>query len=209
MIMQIKKLIQSLEAFAVVPMIAVSMPFGGVPGNNVVSPVPQIVLSQKQNIEASGLFAFNQVMDQKAQTLKLQADAIDAYFESHDMPLAGTGMKMAVEAQKNDLDYRILPAIAARESTGGRHACKNADHSFFGWGSCKINFDSDDQAIEIVALNLGGNNPTTAHHYDNKTTWEILRKYNSYIKRYPEQVMKIMDTIGPADLGEPDQKADA
>ncbi len=211
MIMQYNNLIRSLEAFAVVPMIAVSMPFGGVPSNNIVSPVPQIVLSQKQNIEAGGLFAFNQAEDPKVQTLKLQADAIDAYFAGRNSPLEGLGMKMAVEADKNDLDWRLIPAIATRESNAGKMACKNVKNSWLGWGSCKISFDSNEQAIEVVARNLGGNNPNTAHHYDGKTTFQILQKYNppSVVPRYAQQVMKIMDSIGPADLGEESQNVDA
>ena len=36
------------------------------------------------------------------------------------MPLFGMGMKMCKEAEKNELDWRLLPAIAVRESTGGK-----------------------------------------------------------------------------------------
>ncbi len=153
-----------------------------------VSNTPSVV-SEKQNIEA-------EVVDQKA-----KADAIDAYFKNHAMPLAGTGMTMVLEAQKNDIDWRLLPAIAVRESTGGQHACKKATHNSFGWGSCKVSFKSNEQAIETVARNLGGNNPKTSHHYDDKTTKEILHAYNppSIVPRYAEQVMSIMDTIGKED----------
>jgi len=110
---------------------------------------------------------------------------------------------MVEEAEKNGIDWRLLPAIAVRESTGGKHACKKVKNSFFGWGSCKINFKSTEEAIEVVAKNLGGNNPNTDHHYAGKTTKEILQKYNppSVVPRYAEQVMNIMDTIGEADLG--------
>ena len=60
-----------------------------------------------------------------------------------------------------------------------------------------INYEleEDEEAIEVVSSNLGGNDPDTDQHYANTTTYEKLRKYNSYIKRYPEQVMKIMDDI--------------
>ena len=189
-----------MESFVLLPIMTVSMPIGNVTKDNYVTPtqVPPTVLSQKLNIEANGLFAFNQVMDQKAKDLKSKADAIDTFFKEHNMPLEGTGMKMVVEADKNGLDWRLLPAISIIESTGGRHACKKATHSFFGWGSCKINFESDEQAIEVVAMNLGGNNPDTDHHYAGKTTKEILQKYNppSIVPKYAEKVMKVMDEIG-------------
>ncbi len=169
----------------------------------------QTIFVQKQNIEANPLFAFNQAVDEKALTLKAKAEAIDAFFKADNMPLEGLGMKMVEEAEKNNLDWRILPAIAFRESTGGIYACKKATHSFMGWGSCKIDFDSDEEAIEIVAWNLGGNNPNTDQYYAGKTTYEILRKYNSYIKNYPAQVMNIMENIGPAELSiQADQKAE-
>ena len=118
------------------------------------------------------------------------------------MPLEGTGMKMVEEAIKNELDWRLLPAIAVRESTGGKFACKKVSNSAFGWGSCKINFKSNDEAIEIVAKNLGGNNPKTARHYDEKDTVGILKAYNppSIVPKYAEQVMSIMDKIGTVEM---------
>ncbi|MCX6751667.1 MAG: glucosaminidase domain-containing protein [Candidatus Nomurabacteria bacterium] len=165
----------------------------------------QAVFTQKQNIEASGILAFNQVLAQIAERdkdQKTKADAIDAYFSEHDMPLLGTGMKMVQEAEKNNLDWRLLPAIAVRESTGGKNDCIKATNNPFGWGSCKIGFDSLNEAIETVAMNLGGNNPKTEKHYADKTTKQILRAYNppSIVARYAEQVIKIMNDIGSEDL---------
>lgn len=172
-------------------------------GNNIQNTqVPQVALFQQQNIEAPVLFAFNQEEDEKLKTLKAQGEAIDAYFKKYDMPLEGTGLKMAEEAYKNDLDWRLIAAISVRESTGGKFACKKVKNSFLGWGSCKISFESKEQAIEVVSKNLGGNNPKTAHHYDDKTVKEILQKYNppSIVPKYADQVMKIMSDIGPEDI---------
>lgn len=183
------------------PTISVSMTSGNLPKGPVNTDNHNIVLSQQLNKGFDSLLAFNQVEDQKAdKTLDAQAKAIDAYFHKYGMPLEGTGMKMAQEAQKNSIDWRLLPAIASRESTGGKFACKRVTHSFFGWGSCKINFKSDAEAIEIVAMNLGGNNPNTDQHYADKTTKEILRKYNSVIPKYVTQVVKIMDEIGDENI---------
>jgi hypothetical protein len=51
-------------------------------------------------------------------------------------------------------------------------------------------------------MNLGGNNPNTAKHYDEKTTKQILRAYNppSIVPRYAEQVISIMNAIGDENL---------
>ena len=165
-----------------------------------------IVSLEKQNIQTFDFIAQANIPasspDPEVLAQKAKADAIDSYFIERDMPLAGQGMKMVLEAEKNNLDWRLLPAISVRESTGGKFACKKAKFSSFGWGSCKINFNSHEQEIEIIAQNLGGNNPKTAKHYDDKTTKQILRAYNppSIVPRYAELVMSIMDAIGPEEL---------
>ncbi|MCF7834239.1 MAG: hypothetical protein K9L98_03170 [Candidatus Pacebacteria bacterium] len=163
----------------------------------------EIVLSQKQNIEALGLISSNQDSNIKVKTLEAQAQAIDDYFKSYDLPFHGIGKSMVESSEKYGLDWRLLPAIAMRESTGGKFACKKATFNAFGWGSCKINFDSHEEAVETVAKNLGGQNPRTAMHYAGKDTKEILLAYNppSIIPNYVPQVMKIMEKIGEKDFG--------
>lgn len=193
-----------MESLIFLPVMTLSMQSGTLPKSNIDTGVqtPQVVLSQKQNNIVQKFFAFNQAIDDKTKILQIKADAIDAYFKAHDMPLYGTGMKMVQEAEKNDIDWRLLPAIAIRESTGGKFECKRVENNPFGWGSCKIGFKSNDEAIEIVAKNLGGNNPNTEKHYSDKTTKEILRAYNppSIVPRYAEQVMSFMKEIGDEEV---------
>lgn len=126
-----------------------------------------------------------------------KAAKIDAYFKQNGMPLAGYGMKMVTEAEKHDVDWRLIPAIAIRESTGGLHQCKSVSFSPFGFGSCHISFKSYDSAIEILATNLGGDNPNTARHYEGKTTKAILQAYNppSVVPTYAGEVMALMTKI--------------
>lgn len=131
------------------------------------------------------------------QIRKERAQAIDDYFASRNLPLAGYGMKMVIEAEKNGLDWRLIPAIGMRESTGGKFACKSADYSPFGFGSCRIDFDSYDHAIEVVARNLGGNNPRTKGSYANKTLVQKLKSYNSVIPTYTKEIFSIMNKISP------------
>jgi len=191
--MKKNNIIRFVQSLILLPFVTGSAtPFGNIIKNPINESV-QIVFTQKNNTETTAL---NKLADKKAKSL-----AIDAYFETRGMPLAGTGMKMVEEAEKNDLDWRLLPAIAIRESTGGKFACKGATYSSFGWGSCKINFDSHEENIEVVAKNLGGNNPNTARHYADKTVKQILQAYNppSVVPRYAEQVMDIMNVIGEAD----------
>jgi len=193
-----------VESFILLPILTISsqMPAGSISQAvvNIVN-TPSVVSQEKQNISISDFLALNDVKNQKIEDQKIKAEAIDAYFGEHDMPLEGMGMKMVEEAEKNDLDWRLLAAIAVRESTGGKFECKKVENNAFGWGSCKIGFKSNEEAIEIVAKNLGGNNPNTARHYEDKTTKQILRAYNppSIVPRYAEQVISIMNTIGSVD----------
>ena len=127
------------------------------------------------------------------QLAKEHADKIDAYFAKRDMPLEGYGEKFVAEAEKNNLDWRLLPAIAIKESTAGRFAC---GHNPFGWGSCKIKFKTWDESIETVAKNLGGNNPATATYYEGTTTRQKLHQYNgTVVPTYTGEVMKFMQLI--------------
>jgi hypothetical protein len=150
--------------------------------------------------------------------IEAKAKAIDAYFESKNMPLAGHGKGMVLAAEKYDLDWRLLAAISVRETTGGREACPKTyartgdigyKYNVFGWGSCKMKFQSYEHGFEVLARNLSGSNPNTAHYYDNKTTIQILRAYNppSIVPKYAEQVISIMDNIGQANLGQKPSEA--
>src|SRR3989338_7032956 len=47
-----------------------------------------------------------------------RAEKIDSYFRNRNMPLEGYGFKLVKEAQKYELDWRLMPAIAVRESSG-------------------------------------------------------------------------------------------
>jgi len=123
-----------------------------------------------------------------------KADAIDTYFRERSMPLEGTGMTFVLVAEKYGIDWRLLPAIAIRESSGGKQACGNNP---FGWGSCKLhNFSSYEHAIEALGKNLGGANPKTATYYAGKSTMEKLYNYNgTVVPSYPAEVVQIMKKI--------------
>lgn len=123
-----------------------------------------------------------------------KAATIDSFFKKRDMPLEGTGMSFVLVAEKYGLDWRLLPAIAVRESSGGKAAC---GYNPFGWGSCKINnFGSYEQAIDALGRNLGGANPKTARYYAGKSTMEKLYYYNgTVVPAYPGEVADIMSMI--------------
>ena len=139
--MKNNNLIRFAQSLVLLPVMTMSLSVGSI-GNMANNQTAQDVLAQKVNIEAKATLVLNQAADAEAdlkeETFKAQAKAIDAYFAARNMPLKGTGMKMAIEADANGIDWRLLPAIAVRESTGGKFACKRVANNPFGWGSCKI-----------------------------------------------------------------------
>jgi len=127
------------------------------------------------------------------QVVDNRAEIIDNYYKERNMPLQGYGGKMVEIADLYGLDWRLLPAISIRETSGGKYMCKNpkAQNNPFGWGSCKIGFDSIDRAIETVGYKLK-NLPI----YQGKDTTQILYHYNgTVIPTYPSEVLAIMETI--------------
>jgi len=181
-----------MQSVVAIPMLAVATPLVGV------SPIPSpaVVLSQDApTVQASAITTPEEV-DRKE-----RAQKIDALLAKYNSPLEGYGMKFVEEADKNDIDWRLLVAIAGQESTFGIHACKKAANSFLGYGSCKISFKSVDEAIEKVSASLGGNLESTARHYGgDKTTLQILKKYNQVIPGYQSQVMRLMKKIDPSEI---------
>jgi hypothetical protein len=153
--------------------------------------VPTIIGDISENIIKSEVL----VLDDRAEN-------IDAYFAKNNLPLAGHGETFVKVADKYDLDYRLLPAIAMRESTGGKNPCPYGnDANVFGWHSCKTKFSSYEESIDKVGAHLAGEIKSTKHYYGDKTVWKKLRTYNSVIKPYPDQVIAIMNKIetGPID----------
>ena len=132
-----------------------------------------------------------------AASTEAEAQAIDLYFNERKMPLEGYGHKFILEAARNGLDWRLLPAISVRESSGGLHAC---GANPFGWSSCQRTFKTIDEAIETVARHLGGNATSTRAYYQGKTVPEILAIYNppKIMPTYVPEVLAIMAQIGAA-----------
>lgn len=115
---------------------------------------------------------------------------IDSYFEKRGMPLAGYSKAFLTAADKYGIDWRLLPAISVRESSGGKQMCGNNP---FGWGSCKLNnFSNIEEAIDTVSRNLGGHNPRTASYYSGNTYQKLWSYNGTVMPSYPDEVIAIM-----------------
>jgi hypothetical protein len=176
-----------LRSFIIVPMLATSMSLTAF-----TEKVDSYIITSFAEEKAGEALSQEEITLQKEREVK--AAKIDAYYAKHNLPLEGYGMEMVLAAETHNLDWRLLPALAMRETTGGKFACK---FNPFGWGSCKIGFESFSEAITSVAAHLGGNNPRTARYYKGKDVRGILTTYNppSVVPTYADEVISIMKKI--------------
>jgi hypothetical protein len=92
------------------------------------------------------------------------------FFTDYKCPLGNFAADFVIAADRNDLDWRLLPGISMVESGGGRDYRNN---NVFGWDSCRLRFPSVRAGIHIVASKLGG-----SRLYKDKDVDKILKTYN-------------------------------
>lgn len=90
---------------------------------------------------------------------EIKVKKIGKFLELHKSPLYPYARLIVEEADKNNIDYRLLPAIAMNEST----LCKNiheASYNCWGWGiygNTITRFDSYPDAITTISRGLRKN----------------------------------------------------
>jgi len=107
------------------------------------------------------------------------------------MPLAGTGENFVEAADREGIDWRLLAAIAVRESSGGLHEPAGSFNAW-GWKSGRWSFNSYAAGIDFISAKLA-----TAPAYAGKDLKEKLAAYNppSVLPQYPDQVIAIMESM--------------
>lgn len=90
----------------------------------------------------------------KATKKDLRVQTLEEYFARYNSPLVGEADTFVETADKYDLDWRFMPAIAGMESIFGRRVLYNS-YNPFGWGGGYIMFDSWEEGIRTVAKSLG------------------------------------------------------
>lgn len=85
-----------------------------------------------------------------------RVQALDAFFAQYKSPLQGHAKTIVDEADKNNIDYRLLPAIAMQESTLCKRIIKNSYNCWgFGiYGGKVKRFDNYDHAIQVITSTL-------------------------------------------------------
>ncbi len=83
-------------------------------------------------------------------------ESLDEFFAQYDSPLEGHAKTIIEEADKHNIDYRLLPAIAMQESTLCKKIIKDSHNCWgFGiYGGKVTRFSSYDEAISTVTSTL-------------------------------------------------------
>ena len=116
-----------------------------------------------------------------------RCEALLNFFKKYGSPLGIHAGEFLMAADKNRLDWRLLPGLAMVETTGGKHA---RTANVFGWDSGKAHFDSITAGIRHVANQLAN-----SKLYRGKDTQGILRQYNPDRDTYPRKVMRFINEL--------------
>jgi hypothetical protein len=85
-----------------------------------------------------------------------RVDALDEFFASYNSPLEGHAKTIVTEADMHNIDYRLLPAIAMKESTLCKKIIKDSYNCWgFGiYGNKVTKFEDFESAIKTVTSTL-------------------------------------------------------
>jgi len=102
--------------------------------------------------------------------------------------MTGLGEVYVREADKHQIDWRLLPAISLVESSAGLHQRYN---NAWGWNSAKTGFDSWADGIAFILERF-----SSSAIYAGRDTAGILWAYNGTVRTsYVGEVLAVMDQI--------------
>ena len=148
-----------------------------------------IVLPPVANIAAQPKFICPVSMSMERKYAKDPRLALlQKFFSDKECPVKDLAVDFLVSADRNGLDWRLLPSIAFVESTGGKAYQNN---NIFGWDNGDIRFPSIKDGIHSVGEELAN-----SRFYKGKTLDQKLHTYNRF-PHYPGTVKSVMAQIGP------------
>lgn len=106
--------------------------------------IAQTFATPNTSLEAS--LPLDKEVDQRVEQLTV-------FLEKYNSPMVNQAETFVVVADKYNLDWKFLPAIAGIESLFGNHVLENS-YNPFGWGGGYIYFDSWGESIETVGYEL-------------------------------------------------------
>jgi len=149
----------------------------------------------KQILLATGLLALPAVVSSTQDAKQLpeikqddpRLERLRRFFAAYDSPLSSAAAEFLVAADKNDLDWRLLPSISIVESSGGK---AYANNNVLGWDNARRSFTSVQEGILAVADRLAN-----SKLYKDKDLDALLATYNP-VPNYPNRVKAVMRALG-------------
>jgi hypothetical protein len=138
----------------------------------------EVVLSQSHTFRPEVLAASSSITPEiEGQVIAADArvEIIKNYLRFYKSPLEPYAQLIVNESDKNNLDWRLLVAIAQQESNLCKVIPENS-YNCWGWGihsKGTLKFDSYEQAISVIASGLKKNYIEKGY----TTVDEIMRKY--------------------------------
>ncbi len=111
---------------------------------------------------------------------------LEKFFDDHNCPLKDEAAEFIEAADRNQLDWRLLPSISVVESGGGKDYRNN---NVLGWANCDQRFTSVAAGIHSVARRL-----SHSRLYRHKSIDRILATYNPR-PEYTTKVKTLMHAI--------------
>ena len=111
---------------------------------------------------------------------------LEHFFGKRHSPMMQFATELVAAADRNGLDWRLLPSISIVESSGGK-AYRN--NNVFGWLSGQRRFSSLEAGIQYVADRL-------AHSriYRDRSTMEKMVAFNP-VPGYQRRIQRVMDVL--------------
>lgn len=120
----------------------------------------KVIPSQNQNFKLyAALPPTNNKLSQDIISLDARSLLVRNFFHGYNSSLSGLSNLFIEVADKYELDFRLLPAIAMQESLGGKKVIKDSYNPFgYGiYGNLVIKFASWEEAVEKVGKALKQN----------------------------------------------------
>src|ERR1019366_7857566 len=112
------------------------------------------------------------------------------FFHLADCPAEQYAAAFLEAADRNELDWRLLPSLSFVESTGGKFS---RETNLFGWDPGRTHFPSAEEGINAVRYRL-----SHSDLYKDKELDEILSTYNPNVE-YGRRVKSVMRRIAPSE----------
>lgn len=130
------------------------------------------------------------------ETLEYRTQVLRGFLESHNSPLTPYAGDFVENADRYEIDWRIVAAISGVESTFGKRIPYNS-YNAYGWANGKYKFNSWPESIEVVSKTL------REKYYDKgaKDINSIARRYAPPSTTWAWKVKFFMDKIDGVPIG--------